>query len=117
MPKLSTDENGFFDTPPWNTVSYVEASIAPKSTVDLGTAFVTRSSKVESPLDTQVSGGYYSNMKIQPFEYSMANELDPIQHSIIKYVSRHDKKNGVDDLNKAIHCLEILKEMKYGKKV
>lgn len=62
----------------------------------------------------QIGGNNYTEMLIQPFEYSMANKLDPIQHTIIKYVTRHESKGGVEDLDKAIHCIELLKEFKYG---
>jgi hypothetical protein len=33
---------------------------------------------------------------------------------VIKYVSRWEKKGGVQDLEKAIHCLQLLVEMKRG---
>lgn len=62
----------------------------------------------------QEGGRHYTAMKIQPFEYSMANQLDPMQHSVIKYVSRFREKNGVEDLRKAIHTLELLIEWEEG---
>ena len=37
-----------------------------------------------SAFQTQVGGNHYSNLKIQPMQYSMANKLDACQHSIIK---------------------------------
>jgi len=63
-----------------------------------------------SAYDKQVGGGHYTKMKIQPFQYSMANGLDPMQHTVIKYVTRFRDKNGVEDLKKAIHTLELLIE-------
>jgi hypothetical protein len=33
---------------------------------------------------------------------------------VIKYVCRHRQKNGIEDLNKAIHYLELAKELYYG---
>ena len=56
-----------------------------------------------SALDTQIGGSHYKNMPIQPMQYSMANELDACQHTIIKYVSRFRDKNGIQDLIKAKH--------------
>lgn len=67
-----------------------------------------------SALDSQVGGSHYKGMAIQPVEFSMKNGLDPLQHSIIKYVTRHEDKGGEGDLDKAIHCILLLKEMKYG---
>ena len=63
-----------------------------------------------SALDTQIGGDHYKTMKIQPMEYSMANNLDACQHTAIKYITRFRSKGGVDDLRKAIHCIEMLIE-------
>ena len=67
---------------------------------------------------TQVDGKHYTDCAIQPFEYSMANKLDPMQHTIIKYVTRFRSKNGITDLEKAKHTLELLIdwEKKHGTK-
>ena len=59
-------------------------------------------------LDTQVGGDHYKGMKIQPMEYSMANGLNACQHTIIKYVTRYPNKNGVEDLKKARHTIDLL---------
>lgn len=58
----------------------------------------------------QIGGDHYSKLAIQPMEYSLANGLDPAQHTVIKYVTRFRDKNGVEDLRKAIHTLELLIE-------
>lgn len=63
-----------------------------------------------SAFNSQVGGSHYTNCKIQPFQYSMANGLDPMQHTVVKYVTRFRSKNGVEDLKKAIHVLELLIE-------
>ena len=63
-----------------------------------------------SALDTQISGDHYKKLKIQPMEYSMANKLDACQHTAIKYITRFRDKNGVEDLRKAIHTIEMLIE-------
>jgi hypothetical protein len=52
-------------------------------------------------------------MAIQPAEYNTKNKLGFLEGNAIKYVSRHGSKNGVDDLRKAIHCLELLIEWTY----
>jgi len=70
--------------------------------------------KNTNPWDRQVGGGHYV-LPIQPFEYSMKNKLDPMQHTIIKYTTRFREKNGKEDLLKAIHVLELLIEHEYGK--
>ena len=66
----------------------------------------------ESALDRQVGGEHYKNdFKIQPIEFITANNLSFIQASIIKYICRFDKKNGKEDIDKAIHYCELLKEL------
>jgi hypothetical protein len=59
-------------------------------------------------LDTQVGGGHYKNMAIQPMEYSMKNGLDACQHTAIKYISRFRNKGGIEDLRKAKHVIDML---------
>ncbi|VUD48542.1 hypothetical protein TDB9533_01254 [Thalassocella blandensis] len=64
-----------------------------------------------SALDHQVDGNHYKTMAIQPAEYNTKNEIGFLEGNVIKYVSRWKKKNGVTDLRKAIHNLELLIEM------
>ena len=61
-----------------------------------------------SALDTQVGGDHYKKLAIQPMQYSMANGLDACQHTIIKYVTRFRDKNGIQDLEKAKHVIDML---------
>ena len=62
-----------------------------------------------SAKDTQVGGNHYTQMKIQPMQFSMANQLNPMQHTIIKYVTRVDLKGNGDE-DKAIHTLQLWKQ-------
>ena len=64
--------------------------------------------------EEQIGGNHYKQMKIQPMEFSMANNLNACQHTAIKYICRYKDKNGVEDINKAIHTLQLLKEIEYG---
>lgn len=64
--------------------------------------------------ETQVGGGHYSKLKIQPMEYCLANNLNYGQSNAIKYITRYQDKNGKQDLEKAIHCLQLLMEYEYG---
>lgn len=63
---------------------------------------------MSNPLDRQVGGTHYVALPIQPMLYSMANKLDACQHTIIKYVTRFRAKGGIEDLRKAMHCIELL---------
>jgi hypothetical protein len=64
---------------------------------------------------TMVGGDHYTKLMIQPMEYSMANGLDPCQHTIIKYVTRFRDKNGIEDLKKARHTIDLLIEFEMRK--
>ncbi len=69
---------------------------------------------MNNPLQTQVGGFHYTAMKIQPVEYIHANKIGFLEGACIKYVSRHRSKNGIQDIDKAIHCLQLLKKLEYG---
>jgi hypothetical protein len=64
--------------------------------------------------DKQEGGSHYKKWAIQPIDFIVENGLPFIEGNIIKYVIRHRDKNGVQDLKKAIHYLEILIEKEYG---
>ena len=66
--------------------------------------------------DTQVGGNHYTKLAIQPMRYSMENGLDALQHTVIKYVTRFRDKNGIEDLEKAKHCIDMLIEYERAKK-
>ena len=63
-----------------------------------------------SPYDRQVDGDHYQKLAIQPMQYSMLNNLDACQHTVIKYVTRFRDKGGIKDLEKAKHCIDMLIE-------
>ena len=62
-------------------------------------------------IDAQVGGGHYKDMKIQPVEFCHANNIPFVEGNIIKYVCRWRAKNGVEDLKKARHMLDMLIEL------
>lgn len=61
-----------------------------------------------NPTQHQVGGDHYTKLAIQPMQYSMANGLNALQHTIVKYVTRYKDKGGIEDLRKAAHCVELL---------
>lgn len=64
-----------------------------------------------SALDTQTGGSHYKDMVIQPVEFIYENNLGFIEGCVVKYVSRWKNKNGVEDLKKARHFLDMLIEL------
>lgn len=67
------------------------------------------------PLKVQVGGNHYKDMPIQPVEFIHANGIPYIEGAVIKYVCRWRNKNGMDDLQKAAHFLELLMQLEKNK--
>jgi hypothetical protein len=63
--------------------------------------------------ERQVGGSWYSKLAIGPKEYSQKNRLGALESDVVKYVTRHKDKGGVQDIEKAIHALELLIEWEY----
>lgn len=54
-----------------------------------------------------VGGTHYAGLKIDPVTYSMMNRWDAAAFSVLKYLTRHRTKNGLEDLLKARHFVLI----------
>ena len=61
----------------------------------------------ENPFLRQEGGNHYSKLAIQPVLFATVNQYDPAAFSILKYLTRFKDKNGVEDLRKARHFVEI----------
>jgi len=61
----------------------------------------------------QVGGTHYTDTKIQPLEYTVANKLGYMEGNVVKYVSRHKRKGGAEDIKKAIHYLQLILKYEY----
>lgn len=68
------------------------------------------------PLDRQVGGDHYKKYKIQPAEYMHANNIPFLEGEAISYITRWRDKNGIPDIQKAIHVLEILIQLEEANK-
>lgn len=53
---------------------------------------------------------------ITPVEYIVANGLDFLRGNIVKYVSRDKRKNGAEDIRKAIHYCQMILKYEYNEK-
>ena len=69
-----------------------------------------------SALDTQVAGSHYKDKKIQPVEYIHANGLGFLEGCIVKRITRWRDKDGIQDLLKIKHEVDLLIELE-GKNV
>jgi hypothetical protein len=63
-----------------------------------------------SAFDYQIGGEHYKELPIQPTEFIHKNDIGFIAGNVIKYIVRYKFKNGVDDLKKASHYLDMLIE-------
>lgn len=61
-----------------------------------------------SALSRQEGGDHYKSLKIQPVEYVHANGLGFFEGNVLKYITRWQSKNGIEDLKKARHYLDLL---------
>lgn len=62
-------------------------------------------------LDVQVGGTHYKDCAIQPIEYIHANKLGFAEGNVVKYITRWKAKNGLKDLEKARHYIDLLIEL------
>ncbi len=65
-------------------------------------------------LNYQEGGTHYKKYAIQPIEYIHANKLDFFQGSVVKYITRFRDKNGLEDLKKAKHFIDLLINLEYN---
>ena len=72
--------------------------------------------KIYNMIKENVSPDYYARYDIEPVSFIMRNQIPFAEGSVIKYVLRHDMKGGVEDIDKAIRYLEMIKEEKYSAK-
>jgi len=60
------------------------------------------------------TGGTHYQLPIQPVDYIVENGLGYLEGNVVKYVTRHRAKNGLEDIEKAIDYCNMIKEKVYG---
>jgi len=70
----------------------------------------------KSALDIQIGGDHYKSQGIQPVQYIESSDLRFLEGCVVKRVTRHDEPGGKgrQDIEKAIHELQLLLELRYG---
>lgn len=71
---------------------------------------------VEVERSNEVEPHHYTRWTIQPIDFIRANKLDFARANIIKYIMRHEHKDGLRDLEKAKQYLDWYIEDCYGNK-
>jgi hypothetical protein len=65
-------------------------------------------------LSEQPGGDHYRQMKIQPVEFIIANDIGFLAGNVIKYAARYKSKGGAGDIRKVIHYCKLILEFEYG---
>lgn len=68
----------------------------------------------ETSIGNMQVGGEHYQQTIQPVEYIHANGLPFIEGNVVKYISRHKRKGGAQDVEKAMSYCAMLLKMEYG---
>lgn len=58
----------------------------------------------------QIGGTHYTEQEVEPWEVIRKNGYDYFTGNVLRYLMRHTKKNGMEDLLKAKHYLEYMIE-------
>ena len=52
-------------------------------------------------MNDPINPNHYKNLKIEPIDFITENNFSYCIGNVIKYISRYENKNGVEDLKKA----------------
>ena len=77
-------------------------------------AFGSRSGYQPKAKDNVNLPEHYAHFKIEPVRFCMENKLDPFQFNVIKYICRHDSKNGIEDIDKVIRYATMYRKFLLG---
>jgi hypothetical protein len=69
----------------------------------------------DNATNKQIGGNHYKDCVIQPIDYIYKNKLDFLEGNVVKYITRHKLKGGIEDIKKVIHYAELILELRYGK--
>lgn len=64
--------------------------------------------------EKEKGGTHYKGQPMEPWDFIWLTDLPFMEGCVVKYAARHKGKGGVEDLDKAIHYLEKIKELEYG---
>jgi hypothetical protein len=90
------------------SASFLQINDSPSKSDSLTISSVKDTNLQPNPLDKQIAGDHYKKLKIQPVTYIQENGIGYMEGNVIKYVTRWKDKNGLADLEKAKHYLEML---------
>lgn len=69
------------------------------------------SNGIPNRLSPLPDNSHYTKLKMQPWDYILANGLNFFEGNVVKYVTRWRHKNGLDDLRKArVYIDELIRQ-------
>jgi len=71
-------------------------------------------SNAPSAFDTQEGGQHYKDLDPQPAQVMRKWKVPHLEGEAIYRILRHERKNGAEDIRKAIHTLELILELDYA---
>lgn len=95
---------------------FIKSLSQPKRTPEPPIEPLIKKAEPTNALNVQVGGGHYKNFGIQPVEYIHANNLSFLEGNVVKYITRHKAKNGIEDIKKVIHYCQLIMELEYNQK-
>ena len=104
-----------FSAGPITLQTNLPASVVDDVQMSLFPELTTTRKQTASALEVQPGGDHYKGMAIQPVQFIHANGIPYLEGNVIKYVCRWKKKNGVADLEKAKHYIDLLIELESKK--
>jgi hypothetical protein len=66
-----------------------------------------------SAFNKQIGGSHYVGLAMQPAPFIRANNVPHLEAEAIYRILRHKTKAGREDLEKAIHTLQLIIELDY----
>lgn len=70
--------------------------------------------KAQGKRDRGQVGGNHYKLPIEPIDFIHANGMPFMDGNIVKYISRHRRKNGAEDIRKIKEYCDLILELEYG---
>jgi len=64
--------------------------------------------------DAVTQPDHYARWSIEPITFAMVNGLPYAEGNVIKYICRHDAKNGAEDVRKVLRYAQMILQEHYG---
>ena len=75
---------------------------------------LNKGTTMPSAFDTQEGGQHYKDLDPQPAQVMRKWKVPHLEGEAIYRILRHERKNGAEDIRKAIHTLELILELDYA---